>query len=325
MKIHKFIVYLLFLMLWTAVFEKILILIFHHKKKGQLIRALAPNNHHVKKGTPTIGGIIFPLIVCLGYGGWKLILKEEIQNFDFLVLFPFVGYAIIGLIDDLLSIKRQDNMGLDVKQKFLCELCLSAIFYWGYLSIGFNNQLYFFGPIIRCSFLYGILIIILMTGFTNATNFTDGIDGLLSLNSIISFLCIGEYAYLKNNQNIFYLCMIVSVCLISFLLFNLHKAQIFMGDTGSLAIGGLMVGILIILKSEVLIIFFGFIYFVEILSVVMQVWFFKRSKGNRIFKMAPLHHHFELLGFSENSICIIFSLFNLLFCVIGILIGVNFP
>jgi len=292
-------------------------------KLGQEIRKEGPKKHLTKKGTPTMGGLIIVITTIFIYFFIKIYLKSALTVDDFFLFFPFLGFGLIGFIDDFLSIKRHENTGLTPTKKFILELFVCALYYFSYLGLGFNNKLNFFGVYIDLSFLYGVLIIILMAGFTNATNFTDGIDGLLACSSITSFICLGLYAYLINYFDVTLICLIIVMVLLGFLTFNLNIALVFMGDTGSLAIGGLMVSLLIYMHSEVLIIFFGFVYLVEILSVILQVWFFRRSHGDRIFKMTPLHHHFELCGMSENKIDLIFSIISLTFSILGIYIGVK--
>ncbi|MGM9899673.1 MAG: phospho-N-acetylmuramoyl-pentapeptide-transferase [Bacilli bacterium] len=311
----------------NVVIIKAFIPILKRLKFGQSIRTEGPKNHLVKNGTPTLGGIFIILNTILFYIVARIILKDEFSTTsiinEILIFIPFIGYGIIGLIDDLLTIKKKQNEGLTPRKKFILELIIATIFYLLYLTVSFDNSLNFFGIKVELYFIYGVILLFLFTGFTNATNFTDGIDGLLGTTSLTSFICIGIYSYLVNQYLIAIICLIISMVILGFLLFNFNRAKLFMGDTGSLAIGGLIVSMLIYLKSEILILFFGLIYIVEIISVILQVWFFKKTKGDRLFKMTPLHHHYELQGYSEYSIDLYFSLINLLFSLIGIMIGVN--
>lgn len=311
----------------NVVIIKAFIPILKRLRFGQSIRTEGPKNHLVKNGTPTLGGIFIILNTILFYIVARIILKNDFSTTsiinEILIFIPFIGYGIIGLIDDLLTIKKKQNEGLTPRKKFILELIIAAIFYLLYLTVSFDNSLNFFGIKVELYFMYGVILLFLFTGFTNATNFTDGIDGLLGTTSLTSFICIGIYSYLVNQYLITIICLIISMVILGFLLFNFNRAKLFMGDTGSLAIGGLIVSMLIYLKSEILILFFGLIYIVEIISVILQVWFFKKTKGDRLFKMTPLHHHYELQGYSEYSIDLYFSLINLLFSLIGIMIGVN--
>lgn len=306
---------------------KVTIPLLHRFKFGQNIRTEGPKSHFAKSGTPTMGGIIIILYSLLVFFILLLIFQKKIENIHWvdilIMIFPYLGYGIIGLIDDALIVIKKNNNGLKPQNKFLLELLVAALFYFLYLSLGYENTINFFGAKVNLGFVYGILILFLFSGMSNATNFTDGLDGLLSLTSITTFLCIGIFAYLKEQVLIGLMCLAIIISLVSFLVFNLPKATIFMGDTGSLAIGGLMSSMMIILKAEVLLLFIGIIYISEVVSVMLQVWYFKRTKGKRILRMAPLHHHFELGGFSEAEIDILFSFINLLFSIIGIYLGVK--
>ncbi len=317
------VLFLFLTFLFNIFLYKLFLKIVKKANLRQSIREEGPKKHQKKAGTPTMGGIIIILGTIIFFVIGKLIFNIPFKFDDIILLFPFISYGLIGLIDDLLSIKHHENEGLSVKNKFILELIASAIFYFLVLSLNYNNTLSFFGSPVELGFLYGVFIMLLMTFMTNATNFTDGLDGLLGSSSLTSFLGIAVLANLKGEKNIVFLCLILCFCIFSFLIFNYNKALLFMGDTGSLGIGGILCSILIYLKAELLIIFFGAIYIVEILSVILQVWFFKRSKGDRIFKMTPLHHHFELLNFSEYKIDFFFSLFNLIMCILGIIVGVR--
>lgn len=318
------IIYLLIILIFNIISFNLFIKFLKKKQIGQSIRTAGPKNHLIKSGTPTMGGIIIIINTIICYLLFIYLFKITFSNLKILVLLiPFVGYGLIGFIDDYLIIKKHNNDGLRPTTKFIFELLLATIFYFIYLELGFNNNLNFFGILIDLGFLYGVFIILFFTGFTNATNFTDGLDGLLSFNAISSFLCIAALCLIKNEKEAFWLSIMIIWTLISFLVFNLSKASLFMGDTGSLAIGAMICSILIYLKCEILIIFFGFIYLVEILSVILQVWYFKRTKGKRIFKMTPIHHHFELKGLNENQIDLLFSVCNLFMSVIGLYLGVK--
>lgn len=295
-------------------------------KQGQSIRSVGPKTHLVKTGTPTMGGLLIIFNTILIYLIFSLLFKDYIR-FSFLqsilIFIPFVGFGLIGFIDDYLSIKKGKNEGLTPKYKFILELLVSAVFYFIFLTITLKNEINFFGVTVDISFFYGVFLMLLFSGFTNATNFTDGIDGLFGLNSIITFGCIGVYSFYSENYLVLLVSLIMIFVLISFLCFNLPKASLFMGDTGSLAVGALIVSLLVVLDSEYLIIFFGFIYFVELFSVMLQVWYFKKTKGNRIFKMTPIHHHFELCGLSEYQIDILFCIINLVVSILGLGIGIK--
>ena len=233
-------------------------------------------------------------------------------------------YAVIGFIDDYLIVSKHNNDGIKPTLKFVLQLVVSVIIYFSYLSIYNTNTLNFFGIMIDLRFIYGIFIIFLLVGVTNATNLTDGIDGLLSICSIVSYLGFGILGIYKNELIVVVFSFSVIITLLGFLIFNLPKAKIFMGNIGSLLLGTGLVMMSIILHVELLLIFIGFIYFIEVISVILQVWFFKKTKGERLFKMSPLHHHLELSGFSEMEIDVAFGLLQLIMTVIGVWLGIMF-
>ena len=231
---------------------------------------------------------------------------------------------MIGFIDDYLIIYKHNNNGIKPIVKFLMQLIIAGAIYFCYLTIFNSNSLNFFGIMIDLKFLYGVLIIFLLVGVTNATNLTDGIDGLLSICSICSYLGFGVLGIYKNELSVVVLCFSVVITLCAFLLFNLPTAKIFMGNVGSLLLGSGLVMISMILHVEILLVFIGFVYFIEVLSVILQVWFFKKTKGERLFKMTPIHHHLELSGFSEIEIDVAFGVLQLIMTVIGVWLGIMF-
>ncbi len=323
MKVSKIIVLLMFFIITIFLFN-LFIKWLKQKKIGQMIREEGPRNHFNKIGTPTMGGILIIINTIIFYILFLLITNSGFNhNKILLLIIPFLFYGLIGFIDDYLIIKKHKNEGLKPNIKFLFELIISTIYYFLYLELGYKNELNFFGTLIELGFIYGIFIMFFFTGLTNATNFTDGVDGLLGSVSITSFISIGIISYLKEEYEILYFSIIITFIILAFLFYNFPKAKVFMGDTGSLAIGGIICSMLILLKCEILIIFIGFIYLIEVLSVMLQVWYFKRSKGNRIFKMTPLHHHFELSGLNDIKIDLLFSLINIILAIIGIYMGVN--
>lgn len=293
-------------------------------KAGQSIRKEGPAKHLSKSGTPTMGGIVIIIITMLLFISSLLIYNKDVFNVDILLLvIPTLGFALIGFLDDFLIIIKKNNAGLSPTLKFILQLIISIVTYILLLSIKKNNNLNFFGTEINIAFLYGIIIVIGYSGVTNATNLTDGLDGLLTGCSIITISGILIMAIYQSNQLVIYFALSIIIALIAFAFFNFPKAAIFMGDVGSLAIGAAIFSMLILLNAEILFIFFGFIYFVETVSVILQVWFFKRTKGERIFLMTPLHHHFELLGLKEEEIDVVFWLVTFIFTVIGVILGVR--
>lgn len=294
-------------------------------KAGQSIRKEGPSRHLSKSGTPTMGGIVIVLIALLLFITILLINHENLFSTEILLLIlPVLGFALIGFFDDYLIIVRKNNSGLSPTLKFLFQLIISTITYILILTLNKENNLNFFGSNINIAFLYGIIIVIGYSGVTNATNLTDGIDGLLTGCSIITISGICILAIFQDNPLVIMFSISLLVALLAFSFFNFPKASIFMGDVGSLAIGAAIFSMLILMRAEILFIFFGFIYFVETISVMLQVWFFKRTKGKRIFLMTPLHHHFELLGLKEEQIDVLFWLITFIFTLIGVILGGKF-
>lgn len=302
-----------------------LIPVLRKLKFGQSIRKEGPKEHYKKSGTPTMGGIgivlglILNFIVLIGINklGNNLDINSITLKEILILILPLFLYGVIGFIDDFLIVIKQNNNGLSPKLKFLFQLFIGTIVYWLYLDLGFENIINFFGLDINISFFYGVLVVFMFVGCSNAANLTDGLDGLLGGVSLICYVFLAIFSLYLKKYLVFLYCISMVIVLISYLFFNLPKATIFMGDVGSLAIGASLVSVCIVLKIEVLLLVIGFVYIVETLSVILQVWFFKKTKGNRLFKMTPLHHHFELVGFNEWEINFIFWIMEIIVCIIG--------
>lgn len=294
---------------------------------GQSIRSLGPKKHLKKSGTPTMGGIVILLSVLIFYSllivEFKTLFHIDLIKSLFIIV-PIVLYGIIGFIDDYLIIIKKNNNGIKPTIKFISQLIIAVMIYFVYLSIYKTNELNFFGIYVDLKFFYGILIVFLLVGTTNATNLTDGIDGLLSICSIISYTSFGIIGIFKNEIIVVILSFAVVISLLVFLIFNLPKAKMFMGNVGSLLLGAGLVMMSILLHIEILLVFLGFIYVIETLSVIIQVWFYKKTKGERLFKMTPIHHHLELSNFSEMEIDITLGTIQLIMAVIGIWLAVVF-
>lgn len=294
-------------------------------KYGQSIRSEGPISHLSKTGTPTMGGIPM-LIITIFVWFTLLILHFEPKNGQFLeVLLIFVsllGFAAIGFIDDYLIIVKKTNDGLKPKVKFIMQLIISAICYILIISIRKSSIINFFGNDFDIKFLYGILLLVAYSGFSNATNLTDGLDGLLGGCYLIILSGLIVLSIIKGNFIVLYFSISLFVAIISFLIFNLPKAKIFMGDTGSLFLGSTLVTLLILLNLEILVFVFGAVFLFETISVMIQVWFFKKTNGNRLFKMAPFHHHLELNGLNNIKINIIFWFSTCILTIIGTIMGV---
>lgn len=322
----QIIIFSLFGLVIGIMLFKIMIPLLHQFKFGQSIRKEGPTRHLQKKGTPTMGGIIIVVITLLLFSCYLMGKNEKnlaLWLSSMLLVIPFIGFAIIGFIDDVLIIVKKDNNGLSPRVKFLLQIVISGITYYLILVLRQNNYLNFFGSPIDIAFLYGIIIIIGFAGSTNATNLTDGLDGLLAGCSAITITGIMIIAIIKNNEIVMYFGLSLLIAIICFAIFNFPRASIFMGDVGSLAIGGAIFSMLIVLHMELLFLFFGFIYLIETISVILQVWFFKKTKGERLFKMTPVHHHFELMGLKEEQIDVSFWLITFIFTIIGVVLGVK--
>lgn len=294
---------------------------FKKLKYSQNVRSDGPKSHYKKSGTPTMGGTVILLNMLIFFSLLCIELKKIYHlniNTCLLLIVPIILFGVIGLIDDILIIVKKNNVGIKPSIKFIMQLIIAAGCYFVYLTLFNNNNINFFGILIDIKFLYGVLIVLLLVGVTNATNLTDGIDGLLGLCSLISFLSLGIVGIYKNELSAVILSFSFITSILCFLLFNLPKAKIFMGNVGSLLIGAGLVMESIILKIEILLIFFGFIYFIETISVILQVWYFKKTKGKRLIKMSPLHHHLEISGFNELEIDLTFCLIQIVMSVIGI-------
>ncbi|KAF1297149.1 phospho-N-acetylmuramoyl-pentapeptide-transferase [Enterococcus sp. JM4C] len=273
---------------------------FQMKKYGQSIRGEGPEWHNVKAGTPTMGGVVF-LIASVLTSIWVAAWQKELTPSLFILLFILALYGLLGFLDDFIKIFKKRNMGLTSLQKLIGQLAGGVIFYLVYRSELNTNSLNFFGIEVPLGILYGAFVLFWLVGFSNAVNLTDGIDGLVSGLGVISF---GTYAIIAWNQkqiDIFIVCISVIGGLLGFFPYNRKPAKIFMGDVGSLALGGLLAAISILLHQEWTLLLVGLIYVCETASVILQVTSFKLT-GKRIFRMSPVHHHFEMGGWSEWKI-----------------------
>ena len=300
-----------------------LIKYLHFLKFGQAIREEGPQSHMHKKGTPTMGGISFILATV-----FALIIAMFIDssNIKYYIIFIYttISFSIIGYIDDMLIVVKKKNDGLAPRKKLMLQILFSIIFYV-LVKFIYEDINYIYIPgleyQLNISYLYMIFVVFWQTGFSNAVNLTDGLDGLATSVTIITTSTFALLAYKENNFPVFVFCLVLVGALIGFLLFNKNPAKIFMGDTGSLALGGILAAISIILHKEIAFIFIGLVYILETLSVIIQVAYFKKT-GKRIFKMSPLHHHFELSGYGEVKTVYLFVIIALIFSGVGYFLGV---
>ncbi|TDM07347.1 phospho-N-acetylmuramoyl-pentapeptide-transferase [Macrococcus lamae] len=309
----------------TALLVPLFIPLLKRLKFGQSIRTEGPKSHMQKSGTPTMGGLTFLLSTIL-ISLIALIFVEDRGPIILLILVT-IGFGLIGFIDDYIIVVKRNNQGLTSKQKFLFQILIAVIFYivsksLGLLELNTTINLPFTDLGIPLGLLYIVFIIFWQVGFSNAVNLTDGLDGLATGLSIIAFSCYAIIALYHEAFGIGVFTMILAGSLCGFLIYNKFKAKLFMGDTGSLALGGVIATVSIMLNQELTLLFIGLVFVLETLSVMIQVASFKMT-GKRIFRMSPLHHHFELGGWSEWKIVIVFWLVGLISGAIGIYLGVN--
>ena len=303
----------------------IIIPILKKLKVGQIERDDGPQSHLKKQGTPTMGGIIMIIAMIIMVTGAYVYLTCNLQSELAIKLLPIllltIGFGLIGFIDDFKKLVLKNTKGLKPSYKMLGLLIISVA-YVIYLVYGLNIGTDTYIPFIKQSinipvYLYIPFAIIVILATTNAINLTDGIDGLSSSVSTIIITCLTIVGIALKVEEIGIFGSIVIGAVLGFLMFNLHPAKVFMGDTGSLLLGGVISSMALYVKMPLLLIIIAFVPVIETLSVIIQVAYFKKT-GNRIFKMAPIHHHFELSGWKENKVVIVFSLLTLVLCVIGL-------
>ena len=300
-----------------------LIKYLHELKFGQAIREEGPQSHMHKKGTPTMGGISFIIAIVVSLVVAMFLDSVNIQYY-ILFIYTTISFSIIGYIDDMLIVVKKINDGLAPRKKLMLQILFSVIFYI-LVTFIYKDINYIHIPVfdynLNISYFYIIFLVFWQTGFSNAVNLTDGLDGLATSVTIITTSTFALLAYKENNFPVLVFCLTIVGALIGFLLFNKNPAKIFMGDTGSLALGGILAAISVILHKEVAFLFIGLVYILETLSVIIQVAYFKKT-GKRIFKMSPLHHHFELSGYGEVKTVYIFVIIAVISSAIGYFVGV---
>ena len=303
----------------------IIIPILKKLKIGQIERDDGPQSHLKKQGTPTMGGIILIITMILVVTGTYIYFAVNSQNEMAHKLLPIllltIGFGLIGFIDDFKKLVLKNTKGLKPSYKMLGLLIISVayVIYLVYgLHIGTDTYIPIWKQYVTMPvYLYIPFAIIVILGATNAINLTDGIDGLSSSVCAIIITCLTVIGIMTGMAEISIFGSIVIGAVLGFLMFNLHPAKVFMGDTGSLLLGGVISAMALYLKMPLLLLIIALVPVLETLSVIIQVAYFKKT-GNRIFKMAPLHHHFELSGWKENKVVIVFSLATLVLCIIGL-------
>ena len=286
-------------------------------KFGQTVREEGPQSHLKKNGTPTMGGVIFLISVivtsCLYMKNFSQIIP---------ILFVTVGFGVIGFLDDYIKIVLKRSEGLTPSQKMLGQILVTGVFaVYMYKFSGISMEMiipFFPGKTLNLGFLTIPVMFLAIIGTVNGVNFTDGLDGLATSVTIMVAVFFGVVA-VGVGSGVWPIAAAVIGALLGFLLFNVHPASVFMGDTGSLALGGFVAAIAYMLQMPIFILIVGLIYWIEILSVMLQVGYFKLTHGKRIFRMAPIHHHFELCGWSETRVVAVFSIVTALLCLVALM------
>ena len=285
-------------------------------KAGQSIREVGPTWHNNKAGTPMMGGLmfIFTAILCL------LVSIPAMKDYSvFYVLALGLCFGLVGFLDDFCKIKFKRNLGLTSIQKALLQMAVSALYLYilykqGILtctvSIPFTKTISYFNPI-----LYIFFAMFVMVGCVNAVNLTDGVDGLCGSVTVPVMVFFTAVAVAMGKFDLALLPASLIGGLVGYLFYNWHPAKVFMGDTGSLFLGGIVCGMAFALDMPLVLVMIGFVYLVETLSVILQVGYFKLTHGKRLFKMSPIHHHFEMCGWKEIKICFVFSAVSVIMCV----------
>ena len=285
-------------------------------KFGQQIREDGPAHHHAKQGTPTMGGIAI-LIGFLVSGAFFALTTPEV----FAVLLATAGFGFVGFLDDFIKIRKKRSLGLRAYQKIIGQLLVSAVFivFWLTLTTFPTVILIPFGPSIDIGAFFPVLVCLVFLSAANGANLTDGLDGLASGVTIIIAVFFLFAAWLTFNWEVVPAIGAMIGALLGFLLYNSHPAKVYMGDTGSLALGGFVAAVSLVMGLPLFLLIVAIVYVIESLSVIIQVGYFKLTKGKRFFKMAPIHHDFELRGFAEPKIVALFMIVTAIAALVGFL------
>ncbi|WP_077617731.1 phospho-N-acetylmuramoyl-pentapeptide-transferase [Bacillus sinesaloumensis] len=306
----------------SVILSPIFIPFLRRLKFGQSIREEGPKSHQKKSGTPTMGGIIILVSILLT----TILVSnrfEELSVTTYLLLFVTLGYGVLGFLDDFIKVVLKRNLGLTSLQKLIGQIVIAIIFYFVFKQNDFSTAISIPGTDIEfdLGLIYILLLIVWLVGFSNAVNLTDGLDGLVSGTAAIAFGAFAVLAWNQAQYDVAIFCVAVVGAVLGFLVFNANPAKVFMGDTGSLALGGAIATVAIMLKLEILLLLIGGVFVIETLSVIIQVISFKTT-GRRVFRMSPLHHHYELVGWSEWRVVVTFWTVGLLCAILGIYIEV---
>lgn len=287
-------------------------------KFGQQIREAGPASHQKKSGTPTMGGVI--IIVALTISTLLATGKTTLVPY---ALFVTVGYGLIGLVDDFISVVAKRSLGLKARQKLLGQTLIALLLAFYALNdprlgsailVPFTGATWYLPP-----WLFVVLATGTVVGFANAVNLTDGLDGLAAGSTAVSTVIYAVIAFLIGSTELSIFSAAVAGACLGFSWFNSHPAQVFMGDTGALALGGALGALAVLTRTELLLVIVGGLFVLETLSDIIQVLYFRATGGKRIFRMAPLHHHFEMIGWSETKVVARFWLLAMVFGLVGLL------
>jgi len=286
-------------------------------KFGQSIRQDGPERHYAKAGTPTMGGIIILIALLV-----PVMIYSGTDREIWLALFVTLGHGLIGFLDDFIKVVLKRSLGLKAKQKLLGQIIMAVALAYiatNYMGLGTDLWIPLLDVTIDLGPLYYLLIFLVLVGTTNAVNLTDGLDGLAAGTTTVAALTYAVIAMSFGKPNLAIFCVSLAGASLGFLKYNAHPAKIFMGDTGSLALGGALAAVAVMTKTELLLIIVGGVFVLEALSVIIQVISFKLT-GKRVFRMSPIHHHFELVGWSEIKVVNVFWLTGVVFSAIALLI-----
>lgn len=311
----------------SVIFGLIAIPLLKKLKAGQRVSTFLSKLHSKKNGVPTMGGIIFIIPTIVSIILLILFNKLEFSNNLLIILFVFIGYGILGFIDDYLIIKRNNNEGLTQTQKLVGQTLIALIFFIIFMKSGREPVLivHSLGINMNMGWFYGIFLLFILVASSNAVNLTDGLDGLAGGLSVIAFFAFGIISFgsdwIAGSEEIGIFCFILVGALLGFLIFNTYPAKVIMGDTGSLALGATLAAISIITSHELSLAVVAGVFIIETLSVIIQVASVKLFH-KRVFLMTPLHHHFEKLGWSETDIVRMFYVFGMLLGMGAVIYGV---
>lgn len=311
----------------SILFGFILIPFLKKRDANQRINMYLEDVHNKKKNTPTMGGLIFIMPTVMVMIMLKLFNKIEFTDTLLILIIVFILYGIIGFIDDYLIIKRKNNNGLKEGSKFFLQLIVSIIFFYLFMKSGNEPLLWIHTLGIKCDigFLYGFVILLVLLSSSNAVNITDGLDGLAGSLSLIAFITFGIISFntgwLNGYEELGLFCFSLVGSLIGFLSFNLNPARVFMGDTGSLALGAALGAVAILTRHEILLVIIGIVFVIETFTCIIQRIYYKLTK-KRFFPMTPIHHTFEKIGFNEREIVKLFCLVGILASMLALIFGV---